>query len=854
MDPTRELILSPSPFGEDETFGDTEAEDTFVSFKKFVLSRSFHFSEPPTLVLNPNSTESPRLIDSYLPVQIEATGEGIGEAKRSLGDEKFYECRNLMNPFECINQSIFDNRAAMKLASVDAVFSLTVSVPDEGDAFDRIAAAKSIPQQSEEPFTFADLAGGPGSFTQYLLWRRPKAKGWGITLLLPPAERRGPRQEYGCTGEKLPPKEERPRRGRPLRGRGRGGRSQGEEEKKSPPYGKNDWYPKLVEGKNFTPIYGPKGEVPKELQTYLKRKQGNGDITIEENGRAFIEQTVRESKGGVDLVVADAGEDTEGLKEVPSRRLIFCEILLALGVCKRGGKFVCKIFDLFTRFSMDMILLLATRFNRVTIFKPITSRPANGEKYVVCLDYLGPDPKLLDSLFAINKSFPTVNPSSIFESVPSEFEKWYSFMNSLITSKQNKALRDLLNCLQGQSSKARPERSEAREQPTYNIELVPYLWMVPERQRLLRKTRKTEKHIGIPSVEVFPPGAFVPRVLTRDFPSLEYSSRDERQILAHVVEIGQRKLFISELEFFLNYGGEKETVVYAGAAPGTHIALLVELFPGYKFILYDPRDFSERLQDPKFKSRVTIKQDFFTEEEAKKYSGQKVLFISDIRTADHTVMGEEKNEKAIIDDAELQKRLHKAINSKKSLLKNRLPYPPKGSKPSLESKDPRISFSNLKGTVYFQAWAKKSSTETRLVPDGLEEEVQSTHKYQDQMYYFNTKTRLSSFPREEHKRINGAGFDDCYDCSIEKKVLSDYVFKYERGERKWQKRVFDHSRDLSTVTKDLETVTENFTGADVRMHFCGLSDEVVPFGAHNPSSTVYALRSVLSLSDISALS
>ena len=55
---------------------------------------------------------------------------------------------------------------------------------------------------------------------------------------------------------------------------------------------------------------------------------------------------------------------------------------------------------------------------------------------------------------------------------------------------------------------------------------------------------------------------------------------------------GQRKLLFSEIEFLTLYGHLAKTVVYAGAAPGTHINYLSkELFPEHKWVLVDPAPF-----------------------------------------------------------------------------------------------------------------------------------------------------------------------------------------------------------------------------------------------------------------------
>ncbi len=43
---------------------------------------------------------------------------------------------------------------------------------------------------------------------------------------------------------------------------------------------------------------------------------------------------------------------------------------------------MCKLFDVFTLYSVGLIYLMWHAFEHVTIFKPVTSRPANSERCV----------------------------------------------------------------------------------------------------------------------------------------------------------------------------------------------------------------------------------------------------------------------------------------------------------------------------------------------------------------------------------------------------------------------------------------------------------------------------------------
>ena len=76
---------------------------------------------------------------------------------------------------------------------------------------------------------------------------------------------------------------------------------------------------------------------------------------------------------------------------------------------KKGGNFVCKIFDVFTPFTVDLLFILYKHFEHFSIVKPVTSRPANSERYVVCKNLLEFQPKVIEYLFHVNQKFTDLN-------------------------------------------------------------------------------------------------------------------------------------------------------------------------------------------------------------------------------------------------------------------------------------------------------------------------------------------------------------------------------------------------------------------------------------------------------------
>ena len=109
----------------------------------------------------------------------------------------------------------------------------------------------------------------------------------------------------------------------------------------------------------------------------------HGDLTKPENLRYCYDKY----NGKMDLITGDGGFDFSfqyPQQEQISTKLILCQIGFAIAMQKTGGTFILKVYDTFTRFSLDLLFLLANLYDQVSIIKPNTSRFANSEKYIVC--------------------------------------------------------------------------------------------------------------------------------------------------------------------------------------------------------------------------------------------------------------------------------------------------------------------------------------------------------------------------------------------------------------------------------------------------------------------------------------
>eukprot|EP01012_Entosiphon_sulcatum_P015332 TRINITY_DN20319_c0_g1_i1.p1 TRINITY_DN20319_c0_g1~~TRINITY_DN20319_c0_g1_i1.p1 ORF type:complete len:419 (+),score=68.66 TRINITY_DN20319_c0_g1_i1:776-2032(+) len=318
--------------------------------------------------------------------------------------------RDKANPYELMGRGPFANRAAMKMLELDDYAALT-----------------SHAQPGEDCFYFVDLCGGPGGWTEYVLWRHyspskkegqlPSCRGWGMTLRDKPVV-----WEFGKFCETSRRK---------------------------------------VDLKSF-PFFGPTKD---------------GDATKNENLNALADEVLQATKGvGVHLLMADGGTDVEGhwnSQEILLRQLLLCEVCAALMCVRVGGSFVCKLFDLFTEFSVGLLFVLWSCFEEVTLVKPFTSRPANSEKFVICRKKKC-HPKAANTsggwyerLLAVNQDFPSgpdavLLPRSLF-SGNADFTEWLRRTNDAMTSRQLGFLSDVVRHLEDSSGPSEYRQEVARK-------------------------------------------------------------------------------------------------------------------------------------------------------------------------------------------------------------------------------------------------------------------------------------------------------------------------------------------------------------------------------------------------------
>jgi len=169
----------------------------------------------------------------------------------------------------------------------------------------------------------------------------------------------------------------------------------------------------LLSGDNSIPIWN--NAIKRFQVSYIYGRKKDGDLCDFSNLLTMIQEI---GKSSCHLVTGDGGFDYSSdysKQEFNSLRLIYSEIFMALNIQKRGGTFICKIFDTFTTETIDLLYLLNLSYEKVYLHKPKMSRNSNSEKYVVCLKFKGYNKNLVNRMCLSFKTLKlNILPSCVF--------------------------------------------------------------------------------------------------------------------------------------------------------------------------------------------------------------------------------------------------------------------------------------------------------------------------------------------------------------------------------------------------------------------------------------------------------
>lgn len=183
---------------------------------------------------------------------------------------------------------------------------------------------------------------------------------------------------------------------------------------------------------------------------------GTGNIISSSN----FEHCVSNHQNACHLITADGGFDFScdfNNQETMVLRLLIAEMGFALALQKQGGHFILKMFDTFTKPTIDVIYILCNFYQEVYMSKPCTSRYANSERYIVCKHFKPLTTNgLLPQLIAIFKQLEDIPPNATITSLlpmdhDSHFLNKMEECNAIIGQQQMETINSTINLILNRS-------------------------------------------------------------------------------------------------------------------------------------------------------------------------------------------------------------------------------------------------------------------------------------------------------------------------------------------------------------------------------------------------------------------
>ncbi len=136
----------------------------------------------------------------------------------------------------------------------------------------------------------------------------------------------------------------------------------------------------------------PKWKIKKNIQEKFNIVL---NLSSNENGNLYNITEVNKiiNKIGINqcnFITADGGFDFSqnyNDQEKNFINLLISEVYIMLNVLKNNGNGLIKIYDIYCKNTIKILYIISLFFEKIYIVKPLTSRPANSEKYILCNNF-----------------------------------------------------------------------------------------------------------------------------------------------------------------------------------------------------------------------------------------------------------------------------------------------------------------------------------------------------------------------------------------------------------------------------------------------------------------------------------
>jgi cap1 methyltransferase len=183
----------------------------------------------------------------------------------------------------------------------------------------------------------------------------------------------------------------------------------------------------------------------------------------------------------VHFVSADGGFDAQRdneCQEAIAQKLVLCQVAAGLHLLRHGGILLVKMFGFQTKTVRTSMRSLYDLFDELVVLKPISSRPASSERYVVCTGFRG---------VAQDWDGPTWMNSVLLGMPPNRDETYYLRLDSYLDNVDRdvftlnlKACFAILSCLDSKTAATQVWNQENdawySEPPELDVNMYKHAW------------------------------------------------------------------------------------------------------------------------------------------------------------------------------------------------------------------------------------------------------------------------------------------------------------------------------------------------------------------------------------------
>ena len=202
-----------------------------------------------------------------------------------------------------------------------------------------------------------------------------------------------------------------------------------------------------------------------ELIGGMKKKKTSkkgASVTGGDNTKTKINlSTFNKSNLNLDLIIATTYSTNETVflhYEQENYKYIISRMISALNNQSKGGSFILKIHESFTKPTIKLLYLLSSFYEEVNVYKPLFSRSIDSSKYIICTkfkyDNIAPITKKIKSLETVLNEINANQNKFVYDVYPDlevsqEYINKFKFINIRIANQEQIMINDIIVYIKG---------------------------------------------------------------------------------------------------------------------------------------------------------------------------------------------------------------------------------------------------------------------------------------------------------------------------------------------------------------------------------------------------------------------